>query len=161
LESVCRSAIVTVGFLPEIGFVHEVAPSKLPLAYDMQEPFRLLVDLSVIELLTDSKVDRKADFIVTENFHIRLRPAAATAIMERLSASMNRKVSVGGRSFSDEGLVTESARRLARCLTGEKSDFKIGYPFEVGESGHVDSDIARNVASMSYAEARTLGISVV
>jgi CRISPR-associated protein Cas1 len=105
-ESVCRSAIVSVGLLPEIGFVHETAPSKLPLAYDMQEPFRWLVDLSVIELLRDGKVDRKADFIVTENFHIRLRPAAATALMERLSANMNRKVSVGGRSFSYEGLAS-------------------------------------------------------
>jgi hypothetical protein len=59
------SATVSVGFLPEIGFVHEVARSKLLLAYDLQEPFRWLVDLSVIELLTDSKVDGKADFMVT------------------------------------------------------------------------------------------------
>jgi CRISPR-associated protein Cas1 len=159
LESVCRSAIVTVGLLPEIGFVHEVAPSKLPLAYDMQEPFRWLVDLSVIELLRDSKVDRRADFIVTENYHIRLRPASATALMERFSANMNRKVSVGGRSCSYEGLVTESARRLGRYLTGDKADFKIECPFNVGESGHVDMDIAQNISSMSYAEARALGIS--
>jgi CRISP-associated protein Cas1 len=159
LESVCRSAIVTVGLLPEIGFVHEVAPSKLPLAYDMQEPFRWLVDLSVIELLRDSKVDRRADFIVTENYHIRLRPASATALMERFSANMNRKVSVGGRSCSYEGLVTESARRLGRYLTGDKADFEIECPFNVGESGHVDTDIAQNISSMSYAEARALGIS--
>src|SRR5580658_8229716 len=117
LESVCRYAIVSVGLLPEIGFVHEVAHSKLPLAYDLQEPFRWLVDLSVIELLRDAKLDRKRDFIVTENFHIRLRPAAATALIDRFSANMNRKVSVGGRSFAYETLVSESARKLARSLT--------------------------------------------
>src|ERR1700686_1333268 len=38
LESACRSAIVTAGLLPEIGFLHEVAASKFPLAYDIQEP---------------------------------------------------------------------------------------------------------------------------
>jgi CRISP-associated protein Cas1 len=159
LESVCRYAIVSVGLLPEIGFVHEVAHSKLPLAYDLQEPFRWLVDLSVIELLRDAKLDRKRDFIVTENFDIRLRPAAATALIDRFSANMNRKVSVGGRSFAYETLVSESARKLARSLTDTQAAFHIGYPFQVGESGHVDADVARNVTSMTYAVARKLGIS--
>ena len=96
LESACRSAIVSVGLLPEIGFVHEVAPSKFPLAYDLQEPFRWLVDLSVLEVVRDAKLDRKADFIVTENYHVRLRPKAAQALMDRLSANLNRKVAFGG-----------------------------------------------------------------
>jgi CRISP-associated protein Cas1 len=159
LESICRSAIVSVGLLPEIGFVHEVAHSKLPLAYDLQEPFRWLVDLSVIEVIRDAKLDRKKDFIVTENYHIRLRPAAATALIDRFSANMNRKISVGGRSFAYETLVSESARRLARTLLNEKAAFKLDFPFIVGESGHVKSEIARNVASMTYADARTLRIS--
>ena len=77
LEATCRRAIVSVGLLPEIGFVHEVAPSKFPLAYDLQEPFPWLVDLSVLEVIRDGKLDRKRDFIVTENFHVRLRAAAA------------------------------------------------------------------------------------
>ena len=116
LESVCRSAITSVGLLPEIGFVHEVAPNKLPLVYDLQEPFRWLVDLSVIEVIRDAKLDRKNDFIVTENYHILAEPASANALIERFSANMNRKVSVGGRSFAYETLVSELARRLARHL---------------------------------------------
>src|SRR5580658_5684318 len=116
LESVCRSAIVTVGLLPEIGFVHEVAHSKFPLAYDLQEPFRWIVDLSVLEVLRDGKLDRKADFIVTEKYHIRLRPHAAQVLMDRLSANLNRKVSVHGRSMSFETAISETARRLARRL---------------------------------------------
>jgi CRISP-associated protein Cas1 len=159
LESVCRSAIVSIGLLPEIGFVHEVAHSKLPLAYDLQEPFRWLVDLSVTELLRDRKVDRKRDFIITENYHVRLRPNAANALIMRVTANMNRKVSVGGRSYAYETLVTESSRRLARSLLDKKSRFKLDFPFQVGESGQVDSDIARSIATISYAEARTLGIS--
>jgi len=159
LESACRSAIVSVGLLPEVGFVHEVAHSKLPLAYDLQEPFRWLVDLSVIELLRDGKVDRKSDFIVTEHYHIRLRPTAANALMERFSANMNRKVSVQGRSTSFETAISETARRLARYLTESKGRFDLSLPFAVGESGHVDAGIAEWVDSMTYAEARTLGIS--
>jgi CRISP-associated protein Cas1 len=159
LESACRSAIVSVGLLPEIGFVHEVAPSKLPLAYDLQEPFRWLVDLSVIEVIRDAKLDRKADFIVTENYHIRLRPHAAQVLMDRLSANLNRKVSVQGRSMSYETAISEGARRLSRYLTDPKVRFDLSMPFAVGESGHVETDLKAKVAALSYAEGRALGIS--
>lgn len=159
LESACRSAIVAVGLLPEIGFLHEVAPSKMPLAYDLQEPFRWLVDLSVLEVIRDGKLDRKADFIVTENYHIRLRPKAATAILDRLSANSNRKVTVGGRSFAFETLIRETARKLARHLTGVKGRLNLSYPFAVGESGHVESDLQDRVLSLTQAERKAAGIS--
>ena len=159
LESACRSAIVSVGLLPEIGYLHEVAPSKFPLAYDLQEPFRWLVDLSVIEVIRDRKLDRKRDFIVTENYHVRLRPTAGKVLMDRLSANFNRKVTVGGRNYSCESLVQEAARKLARHLTGAKGGFDLSYPFAVGDSGHVESGVAQRVASLTYAEARNLGVS--
>jgi CRISPR-associated protein Cas1 len=159
LESACRSAIVSVGLLPEIGFLHEAAPSKLPLAYDLQEPFRWLVDLSVLEVIRDANLDRKKDFIVTENYHIRLRPAAAKALIDRFSANMNRKVPVKGRNYSFETLVMETARKLVRHLLGEKSGLNFSYPFAVGESGHVETELKDRVAGLTYAEGRKLGIS--
>jgi len=162
LESACRSAIVSVGLLPEIGFLHEVAPSKMPLAYDLQEPFRWLVDLSVLEVLRDAKLDPKKDFIVTENYHVRLRPAAAEALLGRLAANFNRKVPIHGRSFAYETLIQETARKLARDLTdsnGRNVRLDLAYPMAVGESGHVDSCLKAEVAAMSYADARRLGIS--
>lgn len=159
LESACRAAILSVGLLPEIGFVHETAPSKLPLAYDLQEPFRWLVDLSVVEVLRDGKLDRKRDFIVTENYHVRLRPSAAEVLLGRISANMNRKVSVVGRNFAFETLVEETARKLARHLMAPKARFDLSYPFAIGEFGHVDGNLAGRVGAMSYAEGRSLGIS--
>ena len=159
LEAACRQAIVSVGLLPEIGFVHEVAPSKFPLAYDLQEPFRWLFDLSVLEVIRDGKLDRKRDFIVTENYHVRLQAPAAQALIDRLSANMNRKVTVGGRNFAHETLVLESARKLARHLTAPKPSFDLSYPFTAEEAGYVGSDLKERVANLSYAEAHQLGIS--
>ncbi|MCI4331373.1 MAG: CRISPR-associated endonuclease Cas1 [Thermoplasmata archaeon] len=162
LEASCRAAIDSVGLLPEIGFLHEVASAKMPLAYDLQEPFRWLVDLSVIEVIRDGKLDRKRDFIVTENYHVRLRPVASEALLGRLSANMNRKVPMHGRSFAFETLIQETARRLARHLTGAGSRpgrLDLSYPFAMGESGHVDGDLKARVGAMSYAEGRSLGIS--
>jgi CRISPR/Cas system-associated endonuclease Cas1 len=39
-----------------VGFLHEMNPSKNSLAYDLQEPFRFLVDLTVISLIESKKM---------------------------------------------------------------------------------------------------------
>jgi CRISPR-associated protein Cas1 len=159
LESACRSAIVSVGLLPEVGFLHEVAPSKFPLAYDIQEPFRWLVDLSVIEVIRDGKLDRKRDFIVTENCHVLLRPSASSALIDRFSANLNRKGSVGKRSMSFETTISELARRVARYLTKATGRLDLSYPFGVAEDCHVGDELRVLVGGMGYAEAKALGIS--
>lgn len=159
LESCVRSAILSAGLLPEVGFLHEIAPSKLPLAYDLQEPFRWLVDLSVLELLRDGKLDRKRDFIVTENYHIRLRPSAAEALIDRFSANMNRKVRYHGRPFSYETVVLETARTLSRHLMDPSHALELAFPFSVGESGHVASDMRERILALTPAERKEMGIA--
>jgi CRISPR-associated protein Cas1 len=159
LETACRSAIVSAGLLPEIGFVHEIAPSKFPLVYDLQEPFRWMVDLSVLEVLGDSKLDRKRDFIVTENYHVRLRPAAAEALIDRFSANMNRRVRFRNRPLSYETVVLEMARSLARHLIEPGRSLDLSFPFSMGESGHVTSDVRERILALTPAERKAMGIA--
>jgi hypothetical protein len=80
-------------------------------------------------------------------------------LMDRMAANFNRKVTVGGRSFANETVILETARKLSRFLTAPKGLLSFAYPFSVGESGHVDTDVAQRVARMTYADARKLGIS--
>jgi CRISPR-associated protein Cas1 len=51
LEGECRRAINAVGVEPSVGFLHDFSTyqTKQSLAYDLQEPFRWLSDISVIE----------------------------------------------------------------------------------------------------------------
>jgi CRISP-associated protein Cas1 len=51
LESEVRKGINAIGLDPTIGFLHELAQSKTPLVYDLQELFTWLVDLSILQLL--------------------------------------------------------------------------------------------------------------
>jgi len=118
-----------------------------------------MVDLSVLEVLQDAKLDRKQDFMVTENYHIRLRPNAAAALIDRVSANLNRKVKLKGRSWSYESIITETARGLARHLTTPGGRFDISYPFSVGESGYVPTDLTERVLSMTVADRKAAGIS--
>jgi hypothetical protein len=50
-EAECLRAINAFGLDAHIGFLHEMNPSKNSLAYDLQETFIFLVDLSVISLI--------------------------------------------------------------------------------------------------------------
>ena len=80
LESECLRAINSVGLDVQYRLFAEMTPSKNSLAYDFQEPFRFLVDLAVISLVESGSMDKK-DFITTENYNLRLKPAGARRLL--------------------------------------------------------------------------------
>ena len=80
-----------------IGYLDEIAPSKHPLVYDLQELFRYVIDYSVIELL-ETKL-KKSDFIVTENYHVRLRPKTAKLLIENIKDNFNKRYEFKGSSI--------------------------------------------------------------
>ncbi|MCL4314796.1 MAG: CRISPR-associated endonuclease Cas1 [Candidatus Thermoplasmatota archaeon] len=84
-----RKNINTVGHDASIGYLYEIAPSKRPLVYDLQELFRYVVDYSVIELL-ETKLKR-SDFIISENYHIRLKPNTAKLLIEKIKENFNKR----------------------------------------------------------------------
>jgi CRISPR-associated protein Cas1 len=65
------------------------AQSKTLLVYDIQKLFSRIVDLSVLQLLEEKKL-KKSDFIATENYHLRVKPATAKMLIERISLNFNR-----------------------------------------------------------------------
>ena len=158
LEARVRHAVNSVGLEPSVGWLHETAASKLPVVYDLQEPFRWPVDLSVIETIAGRQLDRKGDFITTENYHIRLRPHAIALLAERLSENFNRAVPFGGQRRTFDAILFETARKIARNLLGQSKKLDLDFPFGAYD-GAVDSETAHTISSLTYAEARALGIS--
>jgi CRISPR-associated protein Cas1 len=57
-EAECLIAINSIGPDAHIGFLHEAQPGKNSLAYDMQEPFRCIIDLEIIELIENEKIGK-------------------------------------------------------------------------------------------------------
>ncbi|MGB9133852.1 MAG: CRISPR-associated endonuclease Cas1 [Methanosarcina sp.] len=49
-------------YYPHAGFLHEINPGKNSLAYDLQEPFRFLVDLTVINLVENGRKTQRIVF---------------------------------------------------------------------------------------------------
>lgn len=83
LESICRATIDTVGLEPSIGFLHEIAQPKHPLVYDLQEPFRGIVHITVLSSV-ENKTFTKNDFFLTDNYILRLMTSAIRKLLEQL-----------------------------------------------------------------------------
>ena len=69
LEAECLRAINSVGLDAHVGFLHEMNIGKNSLAYDMQELFRFLVDLAVLNLV-EKEHDGEKGLHQDREFHL-------------------------------------------------------------------------------------------
>ena len=157
LESEVRKDINAVGLDPAIGFLHELDESKEPLVYDMQELFRWLIDLSVIQLLEEKKV-KKSDFIVTENYHIRLKEQTAKMLVEKIKLNMNTKANFRNRNATYQTILYGNAQMLAHFVIGRNMSLNFDVPtLAIRRSDSMD--IQHRILAMTSAERKSLGIS--
>lgn len=157
LEAECLRVINTVGLDPHVGFLHEMNPSKNSLAYDLQEPFRFLVDLGVINLVENGTMDKK-DFIVTENYNLRLRGLGGKKVANEFSNMLNKPISYGDKQTTWGSILLLKARELAYNLTGKSKELDFVSP-EFGVN-RVDSyEIRQKILSISYVDWKKLGFS--
>lgn len=82
------------GLLPTVGLLHRPRPGHAALASDLQEPFRHLIDRTVLELLPRLK---RSDFRDTPagRFRLTILPHAAQQITAALAVALRRGVALG------------------------------------------------------------------
>ena len=79
LESQVRTATVSQGLDPSIGYLHVCRPGRPALAYDLMEPLRPRVDRSVLGFLR-SQTFASSDFLLGANGVCRLHPQLAREV---------------------------------------------------------------------------------
>jgi len=126
LESMIRKDINVIGLDPSIGYLHEIAPSKHPLVYDLQELFRYVVDYSVIELLETGL--KKSDFITTENYHIRLKPDTAKKLIEKIQENFNKRYEFRNKQHTLENIMFENVRELSKYIMDKTKSLELKIP---------------------------------
>jgi CRISPR-associated protein Cas1 len=157
LEAECLRVINTAGLDSHVGFLHEINPSKDSLAYDLQEPFRFLVDLSVISLIESERMDNK-DFIRAESYSLRLKPSGAKKITEEFNKWMNKKTPYQKQSVMWSYALLLKTRELAQYLVEKRKsiDFsKPAYSIERQDS----EEIRQKILSISYTQWENMGFS--
>jgi len=157
LEAECLRAINSAGLDVHVGFLHEMQVGKNSLAYDMQEPFRFLVDLAVITLIETSAM-KKGDFIRTENYNLRLRPIGARKITEEVSRWLNKTVMYREKEYTWDYIIFLKTRELAHYLLGKKR--KLDFLSPAYKIVRQDSDEMRDkILKISYTEWAKMGFS--
>jgi CRISPR-associated protein Cas1 len=124
LEVDCLRAINSVGLDAHIGFLHEAQPGKNSLAYDMQEPFRFLIDLAIIDLIENDKMEKK-DFIRTDSFTLRLRPSDAQKVTQSVNMWLNKVTKYHDKEVSFSYLITLKTRGFVCFLTSNNVKFDV------------------------------------
>ncbi|AFV25260.1 CRISPR-associated Cas1 family protein [Methanolobus psychrophilus R15] len=157
LEAECLGSIYTVGLDSHVGFLHEMNPSKDSLAYDLQEPFRFLVDLSVINLIESEKMENK-DFIRTESYSLRLKPSGAKKVTEEFNLWMNKKVPYKKQSVMWSYALLLKTRELAQFLVEKKQTLDFSNLESIIQR-HDSEDIRQKILSISYTDWENMGFS--
>ena len=156
LESIVRKDINSIGLDPSIGFLHEIAPSKHPLVYDLQELFRYVIDYSVIELL-ETKL-KKSDFIITENYHIRLRPETAKLLVTRIKENFNRRYEFKNKQYTLDNILYENVRILSSYISGKSKELNFNIP-EIRIERVDNKEIRSKIMSIDPQKRKALGIN--
>ena len=151
-----RKDINVTGLDVSIGYLHEIAPSKHPLVYDLQELFRCVVDYSVIELL-EMKLKR-SDFITTENYHIRLKPETAKMLIEKIKENFNKRYEFRNKQYALDVIMFENVRELNRYISGKTKtlDFKIP---DIAISRNDTIDVQNKIMSIDPEKRKVLKIN--
>ena len=120
LESEIRKAINGIGLDYSIGFLHEINQSRTPLVYDIQELFRWMIDISVIQLLEEKKI-KKSDFIITENYHTRLGEDVAKKLIEKINSNFNSKYNYKNqKNYSYQVILQDNIQQLSNFISDKK-----------------------------------------
>ena len=157
MDSEVRRTANSIGLDIAIGFLHEVKDGRYSLVCDLQELYRWLVDLSVIQLLEEKKLKKK-DFIVTENFHIRLREKTARMLIEKIRLNFNNKAAYKGENFSYENILYDHVEILANYILGKRDKLEFDIPL-IKIARNDDKLQREKILSITPAERKKLGIN--
>lgn len=157
LASEIKKHLNSVGLDPQIGFLHETLLSRTSLVYDLQELFRWLIDLSVIQLLEENKL-KKSDFILTENYHIRLKPETAKLLVEKIKSNFNLKESYKKKHFAYQNILYDNISQLSLYISDKKKIIEFLVP-HLKINRDDDLLIRNKILAMTPDERKILGIN--
>jgi len=147
-----------VNLEPGVGFLHDSDyETKQSLVYDLQELFRWLVDLSMIQAF-ESKTLELHDFYFTgDDYRYRFEVEAKRRFIEVLRERFNSGVNYRGRVLKWDTVIEQKANELGRFLVGKLSTPNFTEPAPVLE--RMDNRMVRKtILGLSQSEARERGI---
>jgi CRISPR-associated protein Cas1 len=160
LEGECRAAINTVGLEPSVGFLHETSgyQTKQSLVYDLQEPFRWIADVTVMDAFESGVLDLPNFYFTGDDYRYRFEPEAKERFLGLLREQFNSGVTYEARSFKWDTIIEQKAVEFGLFLAGRIGRLDFSEPSPTLHRTD-DVDLRRRVLSLSQSEAKRLGIA--
>jgi CRISPR-associated protein Cas1 len=159
LEGECRAAINTVGLEPSVGFLHETSgyQTKQSLVYDLQEPFRWIADVAVMDAFESRMLDLPDFYFTGDDYRYRFEPEAKQRFLDLLRERFNSPVMHKRRGLKWDTIIEQKTTELGRFLVRRTSrlDFSEPPP-SLAKLG--DKDLRTRILSLSQSEAKMIGI---
>jgi CRISP-associated protein Cas1 len=159
LKIECRMAVNAVGLEPAVGFLHELSSTQTAesLVYDIEEPFRFLADLCVIQAFESGLLSCQ-DFAYTRDDYLyRIQWDGRMRLRDSLKETFNSGVNYRGRMLKWDTIIEQKTFELSRFLTGKSTLIDFSEPVPTLE--RIDSKAMREkILSLTQSEASELGI---
>lgn len=152
-------AINSVGLESAIGFLHDASdyPTKESLAYDLQEPFRWLVDVTVIQGFESGIIDTPDFYFTADDYHYRFEMEAKQRFIDALREQFNSGVNYKGRTLKWDTVIEQKLLDLGRYLVGKSPKLDFTEPSPVLQRSD-SRELRQRINSLTSQEARKLGI---
>jgi len=148
-----------VGLGSSVGSLHEpsVCQTKQSLVYDLQEPFRWIADVAVMESFESGVLDLPDFYFTGDDYRYRFEPEANQRFLSLIREQFNSGVGYKGRALKWDTVIEQKTIELGRYLACRAATLDFTEPSP--ELARIDSkELRSRILSLSQSEARRLGI---
>lgn len=159
LEGECRRAVNAVGLEPSVGFLHDFSnyQTKQSLVYDLMEPFRWLIDITVLQAFQSRILDLDTFHFKFDDYRFRFNPEAKERFIALLKEQFNRGASYKDRRLKWDTVIDQKALELSRFLIGKTSTVEFEEPSPNLERSD-NRELRERINSLTSDEAKKLGL---
>jgi CRISPR-associated protein Cas1 len=158
LEGEVRKAINSVGLEASVGFLHDSSDyqTKQSLAYDLQEVFRWLIDVLVIEAFESGVLELRDFYFTGDDYRYHFDVSAKQHFVDLLREQFNSGTAYRGRLLKWGTVIEQKAIELGRFLIGRSCTLDFAEP--APKLKRHDSQLRTVVLGLNSAQAARLGI---
>lgn len=159
LQSEIRRIVNSIGLECGVGFLHTTADyqSKQSMVFDVMEPYRFLVDLTVIQMVESKILDWRSVFFQASDYRARLDNGAKQKFIRLLRERFNVGTVYKNQRMRWDTVIAEKFNEVTRFLLGKTNRLDFMEPSLTLE--RFDSrELRSKILSLNASEARGVGI---
>ena len=123
--------------------------------YDLQEPFRWVADVAVVEAFESGVLDLPDFYFTGDDYRYRFEPEAKQRFLDLLRERFNSGVRYKKRALKWDTVIEQKAVELGRYLVGRTDSLDFSEP-SPGLKRTDGLELRRRILSLVQSEARRL-----